>query len=127
MEVTLTLNEQARVVECEPADLLLNVLRHAGCWSVKHGCETGECGACAVLIGGRLTPTCVLLAAQGEGQSITTVESISQGHNVHPIQQAFVDSGAIQCGYCTPAMILATLALLEHNPRPSEADAREAL
>jgi len=105
----------------------MTALRRAKMWSVKHGCETGECGACSVLFDGRIMPTCVMLAAQAEGHSLVTVESLSSGAAVHPIQQAFIDAGAIQCGYCTPAMILATKALLEKERHPTEAQAREAL
>jgi putative selenate reductase molybdopterin-binding subunit len=127
MQVELTLNDTPLTFNAEPGERLMTALRRAGCWSVKHGCETGECGACAVLIDGQLTSTCVLLAGQAEGRRITTVESLATGQGVHPIQQAFIDSGAIQCGYCTPAMLLAASALIKRQRRPSEADVREAL
>jgi putative selenate reductase molybdopterin-binding subunit len=121
------LNGAAYEFECEPHESLMAVLRRERIWSVKHGCETGECGACSVLLDGKLTPTCVLLAGQAEGRSVVTVEGLAARLELHPIQQAFVDTGAIQCGYCTPAMILATKALLDHEKNPTEAQAREAL
>jgi len=127
MRIHFTLNGTVRQFDCEPGDSLLTLLRRAEIWSVKHGCETGECGACSVLIDGVLTPTCVMLAAQAEGHSLVTVEGLATGQQIHPLQQAFIDTGAIQCGYCTPAMLLAAKALLDRNPRPTEADARAVL
>ncbi|MDW8327808.1 MAG: molybdopterin cofactor-binding domain-containing protein [Anaerolineales bacterium] len=127
MNIHLTLNGQPATLICEPHETLMAVLRRHGLWSVKHGCETGECGACSVLLDGRIAPTCVLLAAQAEGRSVVTVESLSPGHALHPIQQAFAENGAIQCGYCTPAMVLAAKMLLDRNPNPTEAEVREAL
>ncbi len=129
MVLHFTLNDKSTQLDCAPGDTLLAALRRANVWSVKHGCETGECGACSVLLDGKIAPTCVLLAAQAEGRNVVTVESLAGGHveRVHPIQQAFIDAGAVQCGYCTPAMILATKALLEKEKNPTEAQAREAL
>jgi putative selenate reductase molybdopterin-binding subunit len=127
MRIHFTLNGSARQFECDPGESLLALLRRAEIWSVKHGCETGECGACSVLMDGVLTPTCVMLAAQAEGRSLVTVEGLAAGQAVHPLQQAFIDTGAIQCGYCTPAMLLAAKALLDRTPRPTEADARAVL
>ncbi|NMC80564.1 MAG: 2Fe-2S iron-sulfur cluster binding domain-containing protein, partial [Chloroflexi bacterium] len=113
MPVQVTINRKNVTLNVEPGQPLLETLRQAGYWSVKHGCETGECGACSVLLDGKLVPTCIMVAGQVEGHSIETVEGLTQGHEVHPIQQAFVDTGAVQCGYCTPAMILATKSLLD--------------
>ncbi|HET7088336.1 MAG TPA: molybdopterin cofactor-binding domain-containing protein [Anaerolineae bacterium] len=129
MFIDLILNGKSTQLDCAPGETLLAALRRANVWSVKHGCETGECGACSVLLDGKIVPTCVLLAAQAEGGNVVTVESLASGHTerVHPIQQAFIDAGAVQCGYCTPAMILATKALLEKEKNPTEAQAREAL
>ncbi len=127
MNLHLILNGQPKQLTCTPDESLMSALRSAGVWSVKHGCETGECGACSVLLDGKLVPTCILLAAQANGRSIVTVESLSTGSEMHPIQQAFAETGAIQCGYCTPAMILATKALLDEEKHPIEAQAREAL
>ena len=127
MDITLNLNGQSQSVSAAPGESLMSALRRSGCWSVKHGCETGECGACAVLIDGALTPTCITLAGQAEGRRIVTVEDLAHGQNVHPLQQAFIDTGAIQCGFCTPAMLLAATALLEQTPSPTEAQVRDAL
>ncbi|MBI3734577.1 MAG: molybdopterin-dependent oxidoreductase [Chloroflexi bacterium] len=127
MMIQLNLNGETRALECAPDDSLMDTLRRARCWSVKHGCETGECGSCSVLLDGALAPTCILLAAQADGHTIVTTESLTVGHEVHPIQQAFIETGAIQCGYCTPAMVLAAKALLQTEPSPTEAQAREAI
>jgi putative selenate reductase molybdopterin-binding subunit len=127
MNIQFTLNGETQQAECPPHESLMALLRRRGAWSVKHGCETGECGACSVLVDGKLMPTCVMLAGQIEGRALVTVESFAPDHGVDTIQQAFIDSGAIQCGYCTPAMLLATRALLEKEQRPSEAQVREAL
>jgi len=127
MNLHLTLNGQPATLNCEPHETLMAVLRRHGLWSVKHGCETGECGACSILLDGRITPTCVLLAAQAEGRAIVTVEALNPTQALHPIQQAFAENGAIQCGYCTPAMVLAAKMLLDRQPNPSEAEVREAL
>uniref|UniRef100_A0A7C1FW45 2Fe-2S iron-sulfur cluster binding domain-containing protein n=1 Tax=Caldilinea aerophila TaxID=133453 RepID=A0A7C1FW45_9CHLR len=125
----MTLNGIPRTLTCEPGETLFSVLRRNGIWSVKHGCETGECGACSVLLDGKLTPTCVMLAAQADGHAIETVEALDRGPGapLHPIQQAFAETGAIQCGYCTPAMVLAAKELLSRTLTPSEAEIRDAL
>ncbi len=129
MNIHLTLNGVSRTLACEPGETLLSVLRRNGVWSVKHGCETGECGACSVLLDGKLTPTCVMLAAQADGHALETVEALDRGPGapLHPIQQAFAETGAIQCGYCTPAMVLAAKELLSRTPTPTEAEIRDAL
>lgn len=129
MNIHLTLNGVARTLACEPGETLLSVLRRNGVWSVKHGCETGECGACSVLLDGKLTPTCVMLAAQADGHALETVEALDRGPGaaLHPIQQAFAETGAIQCGYCTPAMVLAARELLSKTLTPTEAEIRDAL
>ncbi|BAL98104.1 xanthine dehydrogenase [Caldilinea aerophila DSM 14535 = NBRC 104270] len=125
----MTLNGIPRTLTCEPGETLFSVLRRNGIWSVKHGCETGECGACSVLLDGKLTPTCVMLAAQADGHAIETVEALDRGPGapLHPIQQAFAETGAIQCGYCTPAMVLAAKELLSRTLTPSETEIRDAL
>ena len=142
MIVHVRINGAEKELPVTPNETLLSALRHAGYYSVKHGCETGECGACAVLmrqaqIPGvsetpgisewRLTNTCVMLAAQAEGADIITVESMGDRVRLSVLQQCFIENGAIQCGYCTPAQLLAAKALLDRNPDPSEADVREAL
>ncbi|HEX9029952.1 MAG TPA: 2Fe-2S iron-sulfur cluster-binding protein, partial [Anaerolineales bacterium] len=115
MNLRLLINNRWQDIEAAPGDTLLKVLRAQGYFSVKHGCESGECGACAVLLDGKPVNTCVYLAVQAEGHTIQTIESLGehpeQGWKttagLHPLQKAFVESGAIQCGYCTPAQILA--------------------
>jgi putative selenate reductase molybdopterin-binding subunit len=129
MKIQLTLNDQLRSFDCREDETLMALLRRSGMWSVKHGCESGECGACSVLVEGRLAPTCVLLAAQMEGHRVDTVEALDRGPGapLHPIQQAFAETGAIQCGFCTPAMVLAAQELLGKTLTPSEAEIRSAL
>jgi putative selenate reductase molybdopterin-binding subunit len=127
MDITLTLNGEPIAITCEPSESLRAVLRRAGCFSVRFGAETGEAGSAAVLVDGRLVSAEIMLAAQAAGHDIETVEALASGRDLHPIQQAFVDVGAIQSGYSTPAMILATKALLATNPNPTESDARDAL
>ncbi len=136
MRISLEINKVLRDIEIRPADTLLNVLRKEGYFGAKFGgCRSGECGACTVLLDGRPVNSCSILAASAEGHQIETIEAVGQ----HPdqgwkkteglsiIQQAFVDSGAIQCGYCTPAMVLAAEALLQKQPNPEEKDIREHL
>ena len=127
MQIKFNLNQHERTIEVHPGEILLDVLRRLGCWSVKHGCDSGECGACAVILNGRLAPTCILLAAQVDGQEVLTLEGLAEGRDLHPIQAAFMDTGAIQCGFCTPGMILATKTLLDKEKYPSAAQAREEL
>ncbi len=135
MELTLNINGTEHRLQAAAGETLLTALRRLGYFGVKHGCETGDCGACAVLLDGRPINSCVMLAAQAEGHQILTIEALGehpeQGWKttagLHPLQQAFVESGAIQCGYCTPAQILAAKELLERNPDPSEAEVRDAL
>jgi putative selenate reductase molybdopterin-binding subunit len=135
MILQLLINNVLQDIEALPGESLLKVLRRAGYFGVKHGCETGECGACAVLLDGKPVNTCVYLASQAEGHDIQTIESVGQhpelgwkaSRGLHPLQQAFVETGAIQCGYCTPAMILAAQELLGRVPDPSEDQVREAL
>jgi putative selenate reductase molybdopterin-binding subunit len=132
MKLNLTVNGKDWTFSIASGDTLLTVLRREGYMGVKHGCETGECGACAVILDGRLVNSCILLAAQAEGATITTIEGLSpdeagQRREIDPIQRAFIETGAIQCGYCTPAQILAAKALLDRELNPTEAQVREAL
>ena len=127
MMVNLTINGRERSFECAPHESLRAVLRREGFFSVRFGAETGETGAAAILLDGRLVSAEIMLAAQADGHSIETIEGLNPPLGLHPIQEAFVVAGAIQSGYSTPAMILAAKALLDSNPDPSEAEAREAL
>jgi putative selenate reductase molybdopterin-binding subunit len=127
MNIQLTINGVDKTITCQPYETLMRVLRREGYFSVRFGSDTGETGAAAVLLDGALVNSDVMLAVQAEGHRIETVEGMSKATQLHPIQDAFVRSGAIQSGYSTPAMILATKALLEKNPDPSEADVRDML
>ncbi len=127
MELELRINGVIKSVDVAANESLMTVLRQEGYFSVKHGCETGECGACTVLVDGVARPSCVMLAAQAGGCTLTTVESLGNARKLHPLQEAFIDSGAIQCGFCTPGMVLSAHALLERNPNPGEDEVRDAL
>lgn len=135
MEISLLVNQQQHTLQVAPHETLLSVLRRLGYFGVKFGCDTGECGVCAVLVDGKPLNSCRLLAAQAAGHVIETIESLGkhphqgwkQTEGLHALQEAFIESGAIQCGYCTPAQILAAYHLLENNPNPSEAEVRDAL
>src|SRR5258708_5426472 len=127
MELELNINGVIKSLDVAPNESLLTVLRREGYYSVKHGCESGECGACTVLVDGLPRPSCVTLAAQAGGCTVTTVENLANARKLHPLQEAFIDTGAIQCGFCTPGMLLSASALLKRNPSPSEEEVREAL
>jgi putative selenate reductase molybdopterin-binding subunit len=127
MEINVTINGRQKNLACQPGESLMALLRREGYFSVRFGSNTGETGAAAILLDGELVSSDVLLAAQADGHAIETIEGLAQGIDLHPIQQAFIRTGAIQSGYATPAMILATKALLAKNPNPTEADARDAL
>ena len=135
MQLNFTLNNTPKTWDIAVNESLLDALRRHGVFGVKHGCETGECGACTVLLDGVPVTSCTMLAAQADGHAVATVEGLGehpeQGwkhtEGLHPLQQAFIEAGAIQCGYCTPAQLLAADALLTENPNPTEAEVREAL
>ncbi len=135
MNINLTINQQPNQLETTSSETLLALLRRHAYFGVKHGCEDGTCGACLVLVDGTPVNSCVTLAAQVANKSVTTIEGIGgeqqRGYKgsepLHPLQQAFVETGAIQCGYCTPGLILAAKSLLDRNPNPSEAEIRDAL
>ncbi len=124
----LSVNGQHRELLVKPYATLMEVLREdLRLTGTKHGCEAGECGACTVLIDDVPQLSCLVLPAQAEGTEVTTIEGVAQGSTLHPVQQAFMDAGAVQCGYCTPGMVLAAKALLDANPEPSRGDIKEAL
>jgi putative selenate reductase molybdopterin-binding subunit len=127
MELELRINGVIKSLDVAANESLMTTLRNEGYFSVKHGCETGECGACTVLVDGVPRPSCVTLAAQTGGCTLTTVESLGTARQLHPLQEAFIDTGAIQCGFCTPGMLLSAYALLKRNPRPTEEDVRDAI
>jgi carbon-monoxide dehydrogenase small subunit len=119
--VTLTVNGIERTITTNPARPLLDVLREElHLTGAKYGCGEGRCGACTVLMDGRRTLSCVTPVSMADKKTITTIEGLADGDSLHPVQQAFLDEGAIQCGYCTPGMILSTVALLKNNPQPTD-------
>ncbi len=125
--ITLTLNGEEVTLTTHRGQSLLEALRGISCYSVKNGCSSGDCGACTVLLDGEPVYSCMTQAVNADGRTVRTVEGLSSGDSLHPIQQAFVDVGAIQCGYCTPGQLMTAVALLEHNPDPTEAEIREAM
>ena len=127
IDIKVQLNGQTQHWNIAPGDILLDVLRREGYVGAKRGCETGACGACTVLVNGKPIDSCLMFAAQADGKEILTIEGLAQGDKLHPLQEAFLDHGAVQCGYCTPGMILNSKALLDHNPDPSETQVREML
>ncbi len=127
IQISFILNQHPVVAECQPGQTLLEYLREQGLVSVKYGCDHGECGACTVLVNGEAQNSCLLLMPMIAGKNITTVEGLGNLQKLHPLQQKFLDHGAVQCGYCTPGMILSAQALLSKNPNPSEAEIRDAL
>jgi len=128
LKVTMTVNGRARTFDVEPNRLLLNLLREdLDLTGVKYGCGIGECGACTVLLDGEPVMACMTLAVDCEGATVETVEGLSSGEALHPIQEAFIEEGAVQCGFCTPGFIMATKALLGESPEPTEPEIREYL
>ena len=125
--ITLNVNGRAHHVALAPNVTLLTALRDLGYVDVKCGCEKGDCGACAVLLNGEPVNSCLVLAWQAEGAEIVTLAGLGTADHPHPLQAAFADTGAIQCGYCTPGMIIAAKALLDRNPHPTEEDIRKAI
>ncbi|MBI2202759.1 MAG: (2Fe-2S)-binding protein [Candidatus Rokubacteria bacterium] len=126
--IQLTVNGQTRDVPVQPTRTLLDVVRDdLGLTGAKRGCDLGACGACTMLLDGRPVNACLVLAVEAEGAEIVTIEGIAAGGRLDPIQQAFVEHGAVQCGFCTPGLVLATKALLEATPEPCDTAMREAL
>jgi len=113
---------------CEPGETLLDVLRNRlGLTGAKEGCSTGDCGACSVTLDGRLTCSCLVLGAEADGAEIGTIEGMANGEELHPLQRKFLEHAALQCGICTPGILVAAKALLEHNPKPTETEVRFGL
>ncbi|HML22901.1 MAG TPA: molybdopterin-dependent oxidoreductase [Aggregatilinea sp.] len=127
VEITLTINKVCQTLAVEPGETLLAALRRASYFSVKTGCDDGTCGVCTVLVNGRPIHSCKMKAVDLDGAEITTIEGLNEGSTLHPLQEAFVETGAIQCGFCTPALILTAKALLDRNPDPTDDDIRKAL
>ena len=125
--VELNVNGRTHHVALEPHVTLLRALRDLGHTDIKNGCEKGECGACAVLLDGAAVNSCLVLAWQADGAQIVTNAGLGTMDNPHPLQKAFADHGAVQCGYCTPGMIISAKALLDREPDPADEEIREAL
>ena len=125
VHVTTTVNGDATEFLCEPADTLLDALRNdLNLTGTKEGCGSGDCGACSVTVNGRLVCSCLVLADEAEGKEIGTIEGIADKDHLHVIQEKFLEHAALQCGICTPGLVVSTKALLEENPSPTEEEAR---
>jgi carbon-monoxide dehydrogenase small subunit len=128
VRVVLRVNGEPREAYVEPGWTLLRVLREdLGLTGAKHGCGNGECGACTVIMDRKAVPSCLVPALNAEGKEIETIEGLRRGGEMHPLQRAFIEHGAVQCGFCTPGMIMSAKALLDENPSPTEDEVREAL
>ena len=126
--LTMTLNGESVTVEVEPFEILVDVLRDKlGLTGTKIGCSEGECGACTVIMDGQAVLSCLLPAMKAHGQEVVTIEGLGHDDALHPLQQAFIEKGAVQCGYCTPGMIMSAKALLDENPQPSHDEIEEAM
>ncbi len=127
-EITLNVNGSAYPVEVKVNKALLDVLRDdLGLTGTKEGCGTGDCGACTVLLDGKPVNSCLVLAVEADGKEIITVEGLAQGGKLDPLQEAFVEEGAVQCGFCSPGMLMTGKALLAENPIPTEHEVRQAI
>jgi carbon-monoxide dehydrogenase small subunit len=128
MRIELRVNGKEREADVWPGESLLYALRERlGQPGSKNACEQGECGSCSVLLDGKLVCACLVLAAQADGHEVVTVERLAEDGRLHRVQEAFVEAGAVQCGFCTPGLVVATAALLEQRPDPSDDEVREAL
>jgi aerobic carbon-monoxide dehydrogenase small subunit len=126
--VAITVNGERREAEVEPRQLLVYFLRdQLGLTGTNVGCDTSSCGACTVLVDGESVKSCTVLAVQADGAEVTTIEGLAGNGDLHPVQQAFHEQHALQCGYCTPGFVLATISLLHENPNPSEEEIRHGL
>jgi len=126
-EIVVNVNGSETPMRVRPDEYLLEALRRRGLKGAKRGCDTGDCGSCTVLLDGKPVLSCLVFAAQAHGRKVTTIEGLGDPAKPHPIQQAFVEAGAVQCGFCIPGMILTAKALLDKNPDPDEATVRRAL
>jgi carbon-monoxide dehydrogenase small subunit len=123
--VSTTINGEPAEFLCEPQLSLLDVLRDAlNLTGSKEGCSSGDCGACSVMVDGRLVCSCLMLAVEADGRMIETIEGMARGHELHPLQLKFLEHAALQCGFCTPGLLVAAKALLDRNPSPTETEAR---
>ena len=128
VSIQLEVNDESYQVDVEPGTTLVELLRERlHLTGTKEGCGEGDCGTCIVLLNGAPVNSCLMLAVDAQGCRVTTIEGLATDGKLHPLQQSFIENGAIQCGFCTPAMILSAKALLDHNPRPSEEEIKQAL
>jgi carbon-monoxide dehydrogenase small subunit len=128
LQISVTVNGASRQDDVEPRQLLVQYLRDGlGLTGTNVGCDTSSCGACTVLLDGESVKSCTVLAVQADGADITTIEGLATGGELHPVQQAFRENHGLQCGFCTPGMVLAAVSLLREHPHPTEADVREGL
>ena len=126
--LTLKINGQSKSLDIDPRTLLVQLIRdHLGLTGTHVGCDTAQCGACTVHIDGRAVKSCSILALQADGAEVTTIEGLATGDELHPMQQAFRDCHGLQCGYCTPGMVMSAIQLLKHNPKPTEQEIRDGL
>ncbi len=128
MKIEFTLNGRREAMELDPGRRVVDVLREdLGLTGTKEGCGAGDCGACTILVDGEARASCLMLAVQMQGREITTIEGVGRDGALHPLQQAFVDCGAVQCGFCTPGMVMTSLHLLQKNPHPDRQAVREGI
>ena len=128
MHIAVTVNRERREAEVEPRQLLVYFLREQlGLTGTNVGCDTSSCGSCTVLLGGESVKSCTVLAVQADACEVTTIEGLARDGELHPVQRAFHEQHGLQCGYCTPGMVLATVSLLQEQPNPSEHEIRQAL
>jgi len=126
--IQVAVNGESCACSVDPRKTLLDLLREdLEMTGTKKGCDNGECGACTVLLDGQPVNACLVLAVEADGKSVLTIEGLSEGTNLHPLQKAFIEHGAVQCGYCSPGMILSAKALLEENPNPTEGEVKKAI
>lgn len=128
MKISMTVNGVARENDVEPRTLLVQYIREQlGLTGTNIGCDTSSCGACTVHVNGESVKSCTMLAVQADGATVTTIEGLAKGDQMHPMQEAFMQNHGLQCGYCTPGMVMAAISLLEENPNPTEEDVRIGL
>jgi carbon-monoxide dehydrogenase small subunit len=128
VQISVTVNGATSSGDVEPRTLLVHYVReHLGLTGTNIGCDTSSCGACTLHLNGEAVKSCTVLAVQADGQSVTTIEGLADGDTMHPMQQAFMENHGLQCGYCTPGMVMAAVSLLDENPNPSEQDVRLGL
>jgi aerobic carbon-monoxide dehydrogenase small subunit len=125
LHISTTINGEPEEFLCAPGETMLDVLRNRlSLTGAKEGCGSGDCGACSITLDGTLVCSCLMLAAEADGKQITTIEGMAEGETLHPLQQKFLEDAALQCGICTPGMLVAAKALLDENPSPSETEVR---